>query len=102
MNEKPVSLDDFRMAIEHSAREFGMYVVFDLKSKSYDVPFFALSDEMAKRRFVLDCRGVGVEDRSVIHQFKEDFELLKLGKFNPGSGVVDVGVPDVIFKGTEV
>jgi hypothetical protein len=75
-----------------------MYSVYDIKSEMYDVPFFALNDHMAKRKFVMDVQS---RRANMISAFQDDFVLTKLGTFVFSTGEVNFGI-SVIIRGTEV
>ena len=81
------------------------FCVFDVKSGLYDVPFFALNEVLAKRRFILDCQAR--ENENVLSAFKDDYELHKVGAFHNTTGVFDdggayKGGPVVVITGKEV
>lgn len=62
--------------------ELGIYAIYDKKGKKYDTPFFAFSDLFAKRRYVL----MSMEEKSPLQVWPEDFELARVGFFNPVTG----------------
>lgn len=67
--------------ISESGHVIGMYAFWDKTSRVYDTPFFCQSDVFADRhyRIVLSREGL-------IAQFKEDFDLYKLGELDLRSG----------------
>lgn len=75
-----------------------MYAVKDLKAGQFDVPFFARNDLFAARRFIMDIRN---RKESMVHNFREDFELYRLGLFVHESGLVEVDM-DLISSGKDV
>lgn len=77
-------------------KKIGMYAIHDEKSDVYDVPFFARSDLMAKRRFIVDVRN----EQSLVHAFKEDFKLVRLGLLDLVSGHFTAMV-EVLLTGKE-
>lgn len=77
-----------------------LYAVRDLKSKMYDIPFFAHSDLFAERRFRIDVTGERSKD-SMIGTFPEDFELHALGEFETTSGKFETKIKTLV-KGSEV
>ena len=77
----------------------GMYAVLDVKSGLYDIPFFSRNDQLARRRFILDCRA-GVE-KNMLASFKDEFELRRVGTFHQLSGEFN-SENEIIIKGKEV
>ena len=63
-------------------QKLGMYAMFDKKSETYDTPFFAYNDVMAKRKFIM---AIQTPD-TISHNFNEDFTLKKLGIFDVING----------------
>lgn len=62
----------------------GMYTYYDKQSDRYDTPFFAHNDVMAKRKFQMDIAN----PTSLLHQFKDEFELVKINEFDVLSGAL--------------
>lgn len=60
-------------------KELIVYSIYDKKSETYDTPFFAFSDIMAKRHFTMLVLKKG----SVISTFKDSFILKRLGTWEP-------------------
>lgn len=79
--------------------EYSMYAVYDVKAEVYDIPFFSRSDLMAKRKFIIDCEQ---RDNTVLANFKDDFELHKLGTFKPNTGEFFNISPIVVIGGKEI
>jgi len=63
---------------------YGVYSVFDVKAKVYDVPFYSRDDIFAERKFRQDVKDR--ENSPMLAGFKDDFELHRLGLFYPGKG----------------
>lgn len=76
---------------------FGVYSIFDLKGLRYDKPFFALTDLMAKRRFIMAVRNEG----GLVANFRSDFELHRLANWNTNTGEFFTGF-ETIMEGKEI
>jgi hypothetical protein len=63
-----------------------MYVVHDIKTNSYGIPFFCLTDGAAERMF---SDGISQPD-TLLHAHPEDFRLYVLGAFDDSTGIVYV------------
>jgi hypothetical protein len=87
--EKLVSPGD--MAIIES------YVFYDKQSKVYDTPFFCFDDVAAKRHFIMQVR----KKDGLISQFKEKFELYRIGKFSRTSGKFYSGA-ELVMEGKNI
>lgn len=61
-----------------------IYSIYDLKGEKYDVPFFAHSELFAKRRFLMMLKEEGI-----LSEFINDFNLVKIGKFNIIDGTLE-------------
>lgn len=77
----------------------GCYAVYDVKSGLFDIPFFCRNDQLARRRFILDCRA-GTE-RNMLASFKDEFELRRVGLFHQLTGKWDIE-NEIIITGKEV
>jgi hypothetical protein len=55
-----------------------MLAVYDVKSESYEVPFFKVNEQIAMREFALVCR----DEQMLMNKFPEDYELHLLGEFD--------------------
>lgn len=60
-----------------------MYAFFDKRSKTFDTPFFSMSDLFAERHF---RQLVMSQKESMIKMFKGDFILYKLGTVDNETG----------------
>lgn len=65
--------------------ELKVYAIYDKKGKRFDTPFFAISDVMAKRRFLL----MQDEEKSPLAKWPEDFQLYELAGFDVETGKID-------------
>lgn len=73
--------------------------VHDLKNDSYSSLQAVEEVENARRQFIIACRSKD----SVLFHFKEDFELVQIGYFDPETGFVDCSSDDVVLqKGADV
>ena len=63
-----------------------MYAYYDKKNKSYDTPFFTFNDLFAQRKYQMDTKQEG----SILKEFKEDFELYRLGFFDKLTGIFHI------------
>lgn len=61
-----------------------IYAVYDKKADSFNVPFFVLTDELAKRAFVDLCR----DERTSVAMHPEDFALWFIGEFDQASASI--------------
>lgn len=64
--------------------ETPLFSVYDLRSKTYGVPWTVANDEMAAREFAASVRA----DNSKFGRFPEDFELWRIGKWDDLLGAV--------------
>lgn len=78
-------------------QKLGLYAVYDKKGEAYDVPFFARSDLLAKRRFIVDVRN----PQSLLSQFRDDFVLVRIGIWHQDTGVIDAFC-ETLVEGKEV
>lgn len=51
------------------------YAIYDLKAKSYFMPFYMETEAQARRVFLTSCLDAG----SALNKFPEDFALYELG-----------------------
>lgn len=58
------------------------FAFYDSKSGRYDTPFYCQSDIFAKRHYKM----VANDPKSIVHNFQEDFNLVRLGYFNINTG----------------
>ena len=58
------------------------YAVYDLKAKSYFMPFYMKTEAQARRVFLTSCLDTG----SALNKFPEDFALYQLGIQNFETG----------------
>lgn len=75
---------------------YNLYSVFDSKANKYNAPFLSPNDEVAKRNFS------GMLNHDVMMKdFKADFKLYQIGKFDDDkSDLVDL-VPVLVDSGSE-
>lgn len=77
--------------------KLNLYSVRDLKN-NFAPPYVDSGDESAKRTFILS-----VEQAPVVSRFPQDFELYKVGTFDPASGHVEpLELPVFLIRGDEV
>jgi hypothetical protein len=79
------------------SREINLYSYYDMKNNLYDTPFWAQNDLMAERSFKLQL----LKEGSLIAEFKNDFRLEQIAKFDPITGEV-VQVSRVIIDGSQL
>lgn len=72
--------------------------MYDKKSERYDTPFFSIDDVNAKRKFVMAIH----DKKTLISQFKDDFELVKLGSFNVIQGQLVTDEKKSIIEGKNI
>ena len=58
--------------------EVGVYAVYDLKGKLFDIPFFAASNLFAERKFIMDMRT----EKTMLKAFPGDFDLYLIGTYD--------------------
>ena len=81
-----------------------MYTFKDKTSARFDTPFFCFDQSFAEKKFIMACN----EKDSMIGQFKDDFELYKIGEFNVltgdlfPTGPYDEGEPELILCGENI
>lgn len=80
-------------------RDVFVYCVFDIEAEVWDIPFFARSDLFASRRFVMDIKN---RTESMVHSFKESFELYCIAKFDQDSAVLEPITYKLIVAGKDV
>lgn len=81
-------------------KTLGVYSVFDVEAKFFDVPFFCHNDIFASRRFIGDVRSGG---KSMVSSFKDQFELWYLGDFDVEQGNFEIKLRMVLAgKAVEV
>lgn len=68
--------------IRNSNLYVSTYAFFDSESEVFDTPFFCHNDLHAKRHFHIVVK----KDGSIIHEYKDNFDLYRLGYFNKESG----------------
>lgn len=76
----------------------GMYTYYDKKSGQYDTPFFCINDVQAERKFLMDIK----REDSIIAQFKDDFQIVKVGTFNVLKGSVKPITIQTIREGLQI
>lgn len=64
------------------------YAVYDMKAKSYFMPFYMETEAQARRVFLSSCLDTG----SALNKFSEDFALYQLGiqDFETGKFTEDI------------
>lgn len=72
-----------------------LYVIFDAKAQTYTNPVAYHNDAEAIRDFTTVCN-----DRNCIYGVHPtDFELVRIGDFDPFTGMVNPLLPEVIMQG---
>lgn len=79
-------------------RVLGIYLYKDKKVDGYDIPFICINDVNAKRKMIIDARNKS----TVIHQFPEEFDLIKAGTFDSHTGYFEIITLDTIMTGFEL
>lgn len=76
-----------------------LYSMYDKKSERFDTPFFSIDDVNAKRKFVMAIH----DNKTLISQFKNDFQLHKLGTFNVLTGKLnDLQDEVIVLEGNQI
>lgn len=75
------------------------YAVYDMKAKSYFMPFYMETEAQARRVFLTSCLDAG----SALNKFPEDFALYQLGvqSFETGKfteEIVEVARADELLR----
>lgn len=71
---------------------FQVYSVYDVKAECFHPPFFIPTDGQAMRSFA-DL----VNDASTfVHKHPEDYKLVRIGRFNDGSGYLESTEPETL------
>jgi len=65
--------------------EMKLFSIRDTKGEVYNQPFFKHTHGEAERYF----REVKKDDKSLVCQYPEDFDLYYVGNFNTVTGVID-------------
>lgn len=63
-------------------RKINVYCYYDKEAEAYDIPFFAMTDLNATRKFIIDVDQKG----SVISRFTKEFVLYRLGTYDTHDG----------------
>lgn len=82
---------------ENDPSIMAMYSFYDKRDKSYDTPFFCKNDLFAKRHFHMSIAKSGV----LLHTFKEDFELHRIGYFNTSTSEF-VPFESLVIEGKQI
>lgn len=77
--------------------EINIYTVKDVKGGLFDTPFFAATDLMAKRKFMLLAK----QDETILSNFVDDFELHKIATFNYVTGEC-FGMLELVMEGKQI
>ena len=59
--------------------EIGVYAIYDHRQQTYDTPFFASNEIMARRRFSI---MIEENEKGPLQLWPTDFELIQLGFVN--------------------
>lgn len=78
-------------------QEVYLYSHYDKKGDRFDTPFFTANDMFAKRLFIMNIQ----DGKSIMSNFKEDFELFKVGKFNVITGELE-SCKEMIEEGKKI
>lgn len=65
-------------------KRISCYSYYDKEGERWDTPFFAFNDLMAERNFRLRVS----EEGTILHKFKDAFELYKVGEFDVEEGKI--------------
>ena len=70
------------------------YVIFDLKAKLYNAPFFLLNDQVALRT----AQQLVEDPKSEVFHHPEDYAMFKIGSYDDQSGIFSPSQHDVICR----
>lgn len=70
----------------------GIYSIFDKKAQEYNAPFVEVTDATAIRAI----QDVVSNSEHPFSKFSEDYELVKLGSFDPATGIIEMEPMDLI------
>lgn len=70
------------------------YAVYDIEADIYDIPFCALSDLNAKRKFIMD---INLRNNTMLNSFKDSFELHKIGSYDKKLGILNPNKNNIII-----
>ena len=77
----------------NNSNTVGMYAFFDTKGNRYDTPFFCQNDLFASRHYKM----VSEKEGTMMHTFKNEFNLERLGWFDLQTGGFEDDVETIIF-----
>ena len=83
---------NFGSSTNGSKKMKGIYSIFDKKAQEYNAPFVEVTDATAIRAI----QDVVSNSDHPFSKFSEDYELVKLGTFEPASGVIEMEPMDLI------
>lgn len=76
--------------------KYGLYSIRDV-NVGWNQPFCEVNDAVAKRGF-----AYSVNNNDLLGFRPQDFDLYKLGTFDPETGIVTDEIPVLVCHGTEV
>lgn len=82
IDEKMAIVEEDNIDNEDHNYQLACYAFYDNKSNQYDTPFYCKMDLHARRHYQM----VANDQKSIIHSFPEDFDLVRLGYFNSNTG----------------
>lgn len=83
---------NFGHSINGSKKLKGIYSVFDKKAQEYNAPFVEITDATAIRAI----QDLVSNKEHPLSRFSEDYELVKLGSFDPATGIIEMEPMDLI------
>jgi len=83
---------NFGSSIKGSKKMKGIYSVFDKKAQEYNAPFVEITDATAIRA----VQQLLQNKEHPLAMFSEDYDLVKLGTFDPVTGIIENDPMDLI------
>lgn len=82
----------FGHSTKGSKKMKGIYSIFDKKAQEYNAPFVEVTDATAIRAI----QDVVSNQDHPFSKFSEDYELVKLGTYDPTTGIIEMDPMDLI------
>lgn len=74
-----------------------IYAIFDVQTKLYSQPYFAVTDELMKRSF----KGACLNTETDYYKYPKDYSLFKIGTYDPETSILIHCQPELIANATE-
>lgn len=71
-----------------------IYTLYDKKTRTYNRPFFETADVISIRNLKMEVNRQ--DPANPLYMFPEDYELYRIGSFDPNNGGVAVQPPELI------